>query len=154
MSILNEGDIIPNFSLNSCKHGLVDFPNTKNKFTVLYFYPKDDTSGCTVEAKDFSILQNEFKNLDSEIFGISKDSLESHQKFINKHDLSIDLLTDDSEIAEKFAVWVEKNMYGRKYMGINRSTFIIDSNNKILKIWSKVKVKEHASEVLEYIKSL
>lgn len=154
MSSLKEQDVVKNFSLESCNNGVCSFPNEKNKYTILYFYPKDNTPGCTTESKDFSSLRNEFASLDAVIYGISKDSIKSHHKFIEKQELKIDLLSDNLEIAEMFGVWVEKNMYGRKYMGINRSTFILDNKNNIIKSWNKVSVKGHAQEVLEYLKSV
>jgi thioredoxin-dependent peroxiredoxin len=147
-------DISPRITINSCRSGAITLPNKNAKYTILYFYPKDDTSGCTIEAKDFSELLPEFNKLDSQVFGISKDNITSHEKFIKKHDLKIDLLSDESDISEQFGVWKEKNMYGKKYMGIERTTFVISTENKIIKAWHKVSVKEHAKEVLEFIKSL
>ena len=122
---------------------------------ILYFYPKDNTPGCTTEAKDFSTKIKEFNKLKTEIIGISKDSIKTHKNFIKKQDLKILLASDEEgKILEKFGVWVEKNMYGRKYMGIQRSTFLIDEKLKIIFIWEKVKVKGHVDEVLEKIREL
>ena len=121
---------------------------------VIYFYPKDDTPGCTVEAIDFSTLKDKFSMLNTKIFGVSKDSIEKHKKFINKHSLTIDLISDDGTICEKFGVWVEKSMYGKKYMGIERATFLFDEDLKLIKIWRNVRVKGHVEEVLSFIKDL
>ncbi len=124
------------------------------KKLIIYFYPKDDTPGCTKEAIEFSELIEDFKKNNTQIIGISKDSLEKHQKFISKHNLKVKLASDeDLEICKKFGVWVEKSMYGKKYMGIERSTFLFDQNLILIKEWKKVKVNNHAQEVLEYIVS-
>ncbi len=122
---------------------------------VVYFYPKDDTSGCTKEALAFTESKAEFDDLGAEIIGISPDSTEKHTKFKAKHGLSIRLAADeDKTAAEAFGVWVEKSMYGRKYMGVERSTFLVDSNGKIAKIWKKVKVPGHIEEVLQAAREL
>ncbi|MEM5517604.1 peroxiredoxin [Henriciella sp. AS95] len=119
---------------------------------VLFFYPKDNTPGCTNEAKDFSALKADFAEKGYEVVGISRDSLASHEKFIAKQELTIRLASDeDGAACEAFGVWVEKNMYGRKYMGIERSTFIISPDGVIRSVWRKVKVKEHAKTVLTTI---
>ena len=124
----------------------------KGKKIIIYFYPKDDTPGCTVEAIDFSSLKKKFEKLNTFIIGISRDSIKKHKKFSEKHNLSISLASDESGlITEKFGVWVEKSMYGKKYMGIERSTFLFDENLKLVKIWEKVKVKNHVDEVYNYI---
>ena len=127
----------------------------KGKKVVIYFYPKDDTPGCTVEAIDFSSLKKKFEKLNTLIIGISRDSIKKHKKFSEKHNLSISLASDERGlITEKFGVWVEKSMYGKKYMGIERSTFLFDDNLKLVKMWEKVKVKNHADEVYNYILEL
>ena len=127
----------------------------KGKKTVIYFYPKDDTPGCTKEAIDFSELKKEFEALNVAIFGISKDSIDKHEKFKKKHTLSVELISDiDGDICDSFGVWVEKSMYGKKYMGIERSTFLFDEEQNLIKFWRNVKVKNHVNEVLESIKNL
>ena len=126
-----------------------------SKNLVLFFFPKADTTGCTKEATSFSNLINEFENLNTIVIGISKDTVEKQAKFKSKYDLKCILGSDvDIKICSKFGVWVEKSMYGKKYMGIQRSTFLIDSERKIQYIWSKVKVPGHAEEVLEVVKKL
>ena len=121
----------------------------RGKMLILYFYPKDDTSGCTKEAQEFSALCPEFAEAGAVIVGISKDSEKSHAKFIAKYDLKVSLGSDESGgICEAFGVWVEKSMYGKKYMGIERSTFLIDAQGKIARVWRKVKVPGHAADVL------
>lgn len=125
------------------------------KAVVLYFYPKDDTPGCTQEAKDFSELADAFTGSDTLIVGISKDDVASHEKFIKKHALSIILASDaDGDVCERYGVWVEKNMYGKKYMGIQRATFLIDKAGNVAAAWPKVKVAGHAQEVLKAAQSL
>lgn len=122
---------------------------------VLFFYPRDDTSGCTKEAIAFTDLQGDFDAAGVTILGISKDSIAKHDKFRDKHDLGVALLSDeDSDVCERYGVWKEKSMYGKKFMGIERSTFLIDGNGKIARIWPKVKVPGHAEEVLEAAKAL
>ena len=120
---------------------------------VIFFYPKDDTPGCTVEARDFTSLHDDFLKLNTQVVGISKDTIESHIKFKNKHYLSINLISDiDEEICKTFSVIKEKNMYGKKYLGIERSTFFINYEGILKKEWRKVSVKDHAKEVLDYVK--
>jgi thioredoxin-dependent peroxiredoxin len=121
----------------------------RGKMLILYFYPKDDTSGCTKEAQEFSALAAQFAKAGAVVVGISKDSEKSHAKFIAKYDLKVALGSDESgEVCEAFGVWVEKSMYGKKYMGIERSTFLIDAQGKVARVWRKVKVPGHAAEVL------
>ena len=147
------GDKIPNFKIPLSNGNSLDSKDIKDKKYVLYFYPKDNTPGCTTEAKDFSSKIREFKKLNTEVIGISKDSIEAHLKFIDKQELRIILASDeDGKVIEKFGVWVEKNMYGRKYMGIQRSTFLINEQSKIEYIWDKVRVKGHIEDVIDKIK--
>ena len=125
------------------------------KAVVLYFYPRDDTSGCTTEAKDFTGLAAEFDQAGAVVIGISKDSVAKHDKFITKHELGIALLSDaESDVCERFGVWGEKKMYGKTFMGIERATFLIDGSGTIRQVWRKVKVKDHAQVVLDAVKSL
>ena len=145
----------PNFKIPSTNSKLLELKKIKSKYKVLYFYPKDNTPGCTNEAKDFSSLKEDFDEIDAEIIGISKDSIKKHKNFIEKQDLKIKLASDEKgNVIESFGVWVEKKMYGRTYMGIERSTFIISGEKKILEIFKKVKVKNHANIVLERAKQL
>jgi len=152
--VFKEGDIIPEFTI---KTDTDDFElNLKNKkMTVVFFFPRANTSGCTREAAEFSSLIEKFNNLNTRVIGVSKDSIEQQKKFRTKHNLKCELGSDyDGKICEMFSVWVEKSMYGKKYMGIQRSTFLIDENCKVLKIWPKVKVPNHAAEVLDNIANL
>ncbi len=122
---------------------------------VLYFYPKDDTSGCTRQAQDFTTLAGEFKNAGVRVIGISRDPMKKHEKFIGKYGLEVPLVSDeDGRISDAFATWVQKSMYGRKYMGMERSTFLIGADGRVLRTWRKVKVPNHAAEVLEAAKDL
>ena len=122
---------------------------------MLYFYPKDDTPGCTTEAKDFTSHSDAFSAANTVVIGVSKDTAAKHDKFIAKHDLGVLLASDeDGHVIEEYGVWVEKNMYGRKYMGIQRATFLINANGIIAEVWPKVKVKGHAEAVLESAKAL
>ena len=143
-----------NFKFKIDDDEFINSKDLKGQNLIVYFYPKDDTPGCTVEAIDFSKSKNKFSKLNTKIFGVSKDSTEKHKKFINKHSLTIDLISDDGTICEKFGVWVEKSMYGKKYMGIERATFLFDEDLKLIKIWRNVKVKGHVEEVLSFIKDL
>ena len=146
---------LPTFSFSLSNDKIIKTKDLLGKKHILYFYPKDNTPGCTTEAKDFSAKIKEFNKLKTEIIGISKDSIKTHKNFIKKQDLKILLASDEEgKTLEKFGVWVEKNMYGRKYMGIQRSTFLIDEKLKIIFIWEKVKVKGHVDEVLEKIREL
>ncbi len=149
------GNKLPAISLSLSNEKTIKTKDLLGKKHILYFYPKDNTPGCTTEAKDFSAKIEEFNKLKTKVIGISKDSIKTHKKFINKQGLKILLASDEEgKILEKFGVWVEKNMYGRKYMGIQRSTFLIDEKLKIIFVWEKVKVKGHVNEVLEKIKEL
>jgi thioredoxin-dependent peroxiredoxin len=143
------GDMAPgtSFDLADGKRGSMS--DWAGKKLIVYFYPKDDTSGCTREAQDFTALMPEFANTGAAVLGISKDSVKSHEKFAGKYDLAVTLGSDgDGSVCEAFGVWVEKSMYGRKYMGIERSTFLIGADGKIAQIWNKVKVPGHAESVL------
>jgi peroxiredoxin Q/BCP len=152
--MVNEGDAAPDFELPT-ENGAIRLFNLRGQPVVVYFYPKDDTSGCTAEARDFSRLAPEFKALGVAVIGISPDSVASHSKFRTKHGLAVTLAADEEKSAAKaYGVWVEKSMYGRRYMGIERSTFLIDRNGAIAKAWRKVKVPGHASEVLEAARRL
>ena len=150
---MKEKELAPNFKIPSSNNEEFELKKNKNKFLVIYFYPRDNTPGCTNEAKDFSKLYKEFKKLNCDIFGISKDSVDSHKKFINKFKIPFQLLSDDKIIAlKKYGAWGEKSMYGKKFMGIKRTTVLINSKGKIIKIWNNVKVKDHAKEVLSCLK--
>tara|TARA_B100000586_G_scaffold257930_1_gene222017 strand:+ start:343 stop:810 length:468 start_codon:yes stop_codon:yes gene_type:complete len=149
---LEIGDKIPKFFLNLSNNTVINSKDLIGKTFVIYFYPKDNTPGCTNEAKDFSCLFKDFEKLNVEIIGVSKDSIKTHQNFIEKHKLKIKLGSDlEGKVIEKFGVWVEKKMYGRIYMGIERSSFLISDKGRIENIWRKVKVKGHAKEVYERI---
>jgi thioredoxin-dependent peroxiredoxin len=150
-----DGKSAPDFKLPDETGKTVQLSKIKGKSVVVYFYPKDDTSGCTAEAKDFSCLADQFAKAGAQIIGISPDSAASHAKFKGKHNLNLTLAADeDKKAAEAYGVWVEKSMYGKKYMGVERSTFVIDKAGKIAKSWRKVKVPGHADEVLAYVKTL
>jgi len=157
-SIVNEiveGVQAPQFNLPRDGGGNVSLADLAGKTVVLYFYPKDDTSGCTTEALDFTALADEFANADAVIVGVSPDPVKAHDKFIAKHGLGVILASDeDKSVLEAYGVWKEKSMYGRTYMGVERSTFLIDGSGKIARVWRKVKVKGHAQAVLEAIQSL
>lgn len=145
----------PAFSLPRDGGGKVALKDFAGRMLVLYFYPKDDTSGCTTEALDFSALLKEFEKAGAAVVGVSKDSVARHDKFKEKHGLKIILGSDEAgAMIERYGVWVEKSMYGRKYMGIERSTFLIDGKGVIRRIWRKVKPRGHAQEVLATVKSL
>jgi len=152
---LEVGDRAPAFKLKNQDGELISLSDLKEKPVVLYFYPKDDTPGCTKEACKFRDEFPKFGKMKAEIIGISADSVESHKKFAEKYKLPFNLLSDEKkEVIEKYGVWQQKSMYGKKYMGIVRTTFIIDSSGKIRKIFPKVKVDEHNKEVIEALKEL
>ncbi|MDH3268643.1 MAG: thioredoxin-dependent thiol peroxidase [Ignavibacteria bacterium] len=152
---LKIGDKAPLFKLKNQDDKLVSLSDLKGKPVVLYFYPKDDTSGCTKEACNFRDEFPKFGKMKAEIMGVSADSVESHNKFAKKYKLPFNLLSDEKkEVLEKYGVWQEKSMYGKKYMGIVRTTFIIDAKGKISKIFPKVKVDNHNQEVMEVLKEL
>ena len=148
-TILQHGEMAPNFTLPRDGGGEVALSQFKDKTLVLFAYPKDDTSGCTAEALAFNALKAEFTKAGAEIVGISPDSVKSHDKYKAKHALDLILASDETKATlEAFGVWVEKSMYGRKYMGVERTTFLIDGAGKITQIWRKVKVPGHAEAVL------
>ena len=144
----------PNFKLLSTSNKIVELNKIKSKYIVLYFYPKDDTPGCTLETKDFNSILNKFKKLDCTIFGISKDSLKSHLKFKKKYGVKFELLADENKNAiKKYKVWGKKKFMGVEFVGLIRSTFLV-KNNKIINEWRSVKVKGHATEVLKFLSKL
>lgn len=148
--MIEEGKKAPAFTLDSSDGGKVKLKDLSGKWVVLYFYPRDMTPGCTTEAQDFRDAQKELKKRDAVVLGVSKDSIESHCKFRDKHDLNFALLSDPSgEVIEKYGAWGEKNMYGKKSMGIIRTTVLIDPAGKVRKIFPKVRVKGHVEKVLE-----
>lgn len=150
---LKEGDGAPDFTLPATEAGRVSLTQFRGKNVVLYFYPQDDTTGCTKEACSFRDNLPKFGKLDAVILGISKDSIDSHKKFIKKYALNFTLLSDEDLKAHKlYDTWREKNLYGRKYMGTERSTFVINKSGKIVKIFRKVKVDGHEGEVLQALK--
>ena len=152
---LEEGSRAPAFTLPADGGGKIALKDLKGQKVVLYFYPKDDTPGCTVEAIDFSKAIKKFEKAGSVVVGVSKDSVDRHDKFKAKHKLKVTLGSDeDGKILEKYGVWVEKSMYGKKFMGIKRATFLIDEKGIIRKIWRKVRVKGHVDAVLEAVKEL
>ncbi len=149
------GDKAPSFTLPSDGGGEVSLKDFKGKPVVLYFYPKDDTSGCTAEACAFRDQLPDFSKLKTAVIGVSRDSAASHDKFKTKYRLSFPLASDeDGRVCEAYGVWTEKSMYGRKYMGIERSTFLIDGKGVLRGVWRKVKVPGHVEEVLEAVKAL
>lgn len=149
------GKKAPAFSLISDQGEKVSLATLKGRAAVLYFYPKDDTSGCTVEALDFTALKPRFEAAGASVYGISRDSVEKHCKFRDKHGLSITLLSDEEgAMLEAYGVWTEKSLYGRKFMGIVRSTVLLDNKGVVVKVWPNVKVKDHAKAVLEAVKAL
>ncbi len=152
---LSIGDKAPNFSLPANAGKTISLADYTGKNIVLYFYPKDSTPGCTTEAKDFTSLKAEFDTANTVVLGMSKDTVKRHDNFIAKQELAIDLVSDEEgKSIEEYGVWVEKSMYGKKFMGIERATFLIDTNGEIRTIWRKVKVKGHAEAVLEAAKAL
>ena len=150
---LTVGDKAPSFELLANGGNVISMESLLGKWVILYFYPKDDTSGCTKEAIDFTRLSKKFSKLGAVVVGVSKDDVKTHDKFIKKHKLGVQLLSDiEGDLCESYGVWVEKNMYGRKYMGIERATFLINAEGVIDQIWRKVKVTGHADAVLNAIK--
>jgi peroxiredoxin Q/BCP len=153
--MVQEGDPVPDVKLEGMEGNQVSPTDFSGQKLVLYFYPKDDTSGCTAEAQAFTGLAGEFEQAGTWILGVSKDSVKKHRNFIEKYALKIGLASDEAGAAcEAFGTWVEKSMYGRKYMGIERATFLVDRDGVIKRIWRKVKVPGHAEEVLKAAQAL
>ncbi|WNK01228.1 thioredoxin-dependent thiol peroxidase [Thalassospiraceae bacterium LMO-JJ14] len=153
--MLDTGDKAPDFNLPVNGGGSLSLKDLKGKKAVIYFYPKDMTPGCTTEAQDFRDHIKEFDKAGAVVVGVSKDSVKRHDNFVEKQSLPFKLISDENgALCEDFGVWVEKNMYGRKYMGIQRSTFVLDAKGVIRHVWPKVKVKGHAADVLETLKGL
>ncbi|MEQ1547784.1 MAG: peroxiredoxin [Chakrabartia sp.] len=153
--MMNVGDTVADIGFTTADGSPSSIGAYKGRTLVLYFYPKDDTTGCTKEAQEFSILASDFAKAGADVLGISKDSVKSHAKFTGKYDLKIMLGSDvEGAVCEAFGVWVEKSMYGRNYMGIERATFLITADGTIARIWRKVKVAGHAADVLEAVKTL
>jgi len=147
--MINEGDKAPAIAVTATDGSSVNLASPGQP-VVLYFYPKDDTSGCTREAQDFTALAGDFNKAGVKVIGVSRDPMKSHEKFIGKYDLKVPLVSDqDGRISDSFGTWVQKSMYGRKYMGMERSTFLIGADGRVVKAWRKVKVPGHAQEVLE-----
>ena len=147
--MINEGDKAPNIDVTASDGAVVNLASPSAPL-VLYFYPKDDTSGCTKEAQDFTELAVDFARAGAKVVGVSRDPMKKHDKFIAKYDLKVPLASDeDGAISDAFGTWVEKSMYGRKYMGMERSTFLIGKDGKVARAWRKVKVPGHAAEVLK-----
>jgi len=145
----------PTFDAPSTTNNNYSLKDSIGKYVVLYFYPKDDTPGCTIETNDFNKLLSKFKKLDCEVYGVSKDNLKSHDKFRDKYKIKFDLLSDeDLKVLKKYKVWGKKKFMGREFMGIIRTTYLIDKKGKILKVWENVKVKGHAKEVLDTLKNI
>jgi peroxiredoxin Q/BCP len=152
--MINEGDRAPAIEVKLSDGSSIDLSSPEQPL-VLYFYPKDDTSGCTREAQDFTALAADYSKAGVKVVGVSRDPMKSHDKFIGKYGLSVPLASDeDGRISEAFGTWVEKSMYGRKYMGMERATFLISADGRVLRAWRKVKVPGHAQEVLAAAASL
>jgi peroxiredoxin Q/BCP len=149
------GDLVPEFELISTTGKLVSKNSIAGKTVLFFIYPKDDTASCTKEAKNFSNYEAQFAELGVKVFGISKDSIQSHNKFSSKHSLTVELLSDESVgFIKSMGAWVEKQMYGKTYMGVERTSLLISDHGKLLKIWRKVRVSGHVEEVVETIKKL
>ena len=152
---ITTGAPAPSFSLPATDGRQITLDGLRGRKAVLYFYPKDDTSGCTLEAQNFQALRKDFEAADTEIIGVSPDSLKSHDRFRAKYGLDFALASDEAKsMLEAYEVWVEKSMYGRRYMGVERTTVLIDRDGRIARIWPKVKVAGHAEEVLEAARAL
>ena len=152
--MINEGDKTPAVELTTSDGTTINLA-APGQLLVLYFYPKDDTSGCTREAQDFTALAEDFRRAGALVVGVSRDPMKSHEKFIGKYELAVPLASDeDGRLSEAFGTWVEKSMYGRKYMGMERATYLIGAEGRVLKVWRKVKVPKHAEEVLDAAREL
>ena len=152
--MISEGDKAPAITVTASDGGRVDLASPGQPL-VLYFYPKDDTSGCTLEAQNFTQLAPDFKAAGVKVIGVSRDPMKSHEKFIGKYSLAVPLVSDeDGRVSDAFGTWVEKSMYGRKYMGMERATYLIGADGRVLKAWRKVKVPNHAREVLTAAREL
>ena len=148
--ILEVGDNMPDFSIPNQNGNIINLKSFEDKWSVIYFYPRDDTPGCTVEAKEFTDLNKEFDKQECSIIGVSPDNEVKHCKFIDKHNLKIELLADTEKIMlDDYGVWQEKSMYGKTYMGVVRTTYLINPNGNVAEAWTKVKAKGHAKAVLE-----
>ena len=153
--MIKENTKAPIFKLPSTNKKEYSLKNSIGNYVIIYFYPKDDTPGCTIETNDFNKLLPKFKKLNCEILGISKDNLKSHNKFRDKYKIKFDLLADEEiKVLKKYKVWAKKKFMGREFMGIVRTTFLIDKKGKIIKIWNNVKVKDHAKKVLETLQNI
>ena len=153
--MIKENTKAPIFKLPSTNKTTYSLKDSLGKYVVIYFYPKDDTPGCTIETNDFNELLPKFKKLNCEVLGVSKDGLISHDKFKKKYKIKFDLLSDEKiEVLKKYKVWGKKKFMGREFMGVIRTSFLIDTKGKILKIWNNVKVKDHAKEVLETLNNI
>lgn len=147
--------VVANFTADATRNKKIQLKELRGKNVVLYFYPKDSTPGCTTEGRDFSALHAKFRRQNTVIFGVSRDSIASHEKFRDKQGFAFDLISDpDEKLCKQFDVIHEKSLYGKKFMGVVRSTFLIDENGKLRREWRKVKVKGHAEEVLDAVKAL
>ena len=152
--MISEGDKAPAITVTASDGSSINLASPGQSL-VLYFYPKDDTSGCTREAQDFTAMAGDFQKAGVKVIGVSRDSMKKHEKFIGKYDLRVPLVSDeDGRISDTFGTWVQKSMYGRKYMGVERSTFLIGADGRVLRVWRKVKVPNHAQEVLSAAREL
>jgi peroxiredoxin Q/BCP len=152
--MIGEGDKAPAMTVTASDGSSIDL-SAPGKPLVLYFYPKDDTSGCTREAQDFTAMAGDFRKAGVKVIGVSRDPMKKHEKFIGKYDLRVPLVSDeDGRISNAFGTWVQKSMYGRKYMGMERATYLIGADGRVLRVWHKVKVPNHAQEVLSAAREL
>ena len=153
--MIKENTKAPIFKLPSTSKKGYSLKDSIGKYVIIYFYPKDDTPGCTIETNEFNKLLPKFKKLQCEVYGISKDSLKSHDKFRDKYKIKFDLLADEElKVLKKYKVWKKKKFMGREFMGVVRTTYLLDKKGQILKIWNNVKAKDHAEEVLETLKNI